>query len=122
MRSRGMAASCVFRLGSVLRGVGARPLKLMIKQIQLDKDTEEDGDMQVTEISILKVTSTTVVPYAPPAPHVPFSGFKALPDLVVFRVGFRSHFGKAFEVSRLSNYGFRLCMCLVYISQDSKNL
>jgi hypothetical protein len=86
-----MAASGVFRLGSVFRGVGARPLKLMINQIQLDKDTQETPDGTPT------VTSTTaIVPYAPlasQAPHVPFSGFKVLPDLVVFRVGFRSHSG-----------------------------
>ena len=87
-----MAASGVFRLGSVFRGVGAMPLKLMINQIQLDKDTQEDGDVQMTQPS----TPTAIVlyaPLAPKAPQVPFSGFKVLPDLVVFRVGFRSHFG-----------------------------
>ena len=90
-----MTASGVFRLGSVFRGVGARPLKLMINQIQLDKDTQE------TPMSTPTVTSATaIVPYAAPAsqaPHVVtpvlFSAFKVLPDLVVFRVGLRSHFG-----------------------------
>ena len=92
-----MAASGVFRLSSVFRGVLARPLKLMINQIQLDKDIQEDGDMQTTQLSTPTATSTTaMVPYAPPAskgPPVAFSGFKVLPDLGVFRVGFRSHFG-----------------------------
>ena len=91
-----MAASGVFRLGSVFRGVGARPLKLMINQIQLDKDTREDDDRQTTQPSTPNATTTAMVEYAPPAskaPPVPFSGFKVLPDLGVFRVGFRSHFG-----------------------------
>ena len=66
-----MAASGVFRLGSVFRGVGARPLKLMINQIQLDKDTQEDGDKQTTQPSTPKATTTAMVEYAPPASKAP---------------------------------------------------
>ena len=67
-----------------------------------------------------------MVPFEPAQPravvHVPMSGFKVLPDIVVFLGLTLEDTLETFKVSRLSNCDFRMCVCLIYISQDSKNV